>query len=130
MLKNPFSFFFFFLRTFRPGSQRGDARCTIQCPPALGKIPQLQCKVCLCLYHHECAKKSHVEGTSFTCEVMVDGKTFRIQFSNFYSLFRTVISNSQNHRKVLHRKSIISRRRQRNKHRARHIISRKVHKRL
>lgn len=37
---------------------------------ALGKIPSLQCKVCLCLYHHECAK-SHPESsvTPFTCEV-------------------------------------------------------------
>lgn len=53
-------------------SFRGDARCTIHCPQAVGKIPSLQCKVCLCLYHHECAKKPLNEidgGTSFTCEV-------------------------------------------------------------
>lgn len=51
---------------------RGDARCTIHCPQAVGKIPSLQCKVCLCLYHHECAKKPLNDidgGTSFTCEV-------------------------------------------------------------
>ncbi|CRL05346.1 CLUMA_CG018199, isoform A [Clunio marinus] len=53
------------------GKLKGDVRCTIQCPSALGKIPQLQCIVCLCLYHPECAKKSIADiesGTSFTCE--------------------------------------------------------------
>ncbi|XP_055692771.1 uncharacterized protein LOC129795479 isoform X1 [Lutzomyia longipalpis] len=28
--------------------------CTIQCVLAMGTIPQLQCRKCLCLYHHEC----------------------------------------------------------------------------
>ncbi|CAG9810008.1 unnamed protein product [Chironomus riparius] len=50
-------------------SKTGDARCTINCLAALGKIPQLQCKVCLCLYHPECANKTaNVDGTTFTCE--------------------------------------------------------------
>lgn len=77
--------FFLFVPPFPP--LRGDARCTIHCLPALGKIPQLQCKVCLCLYHHECAKKSHAdtESGTFTCEVMRD----RVAQSD---TFRTLIS--------------------------------------
>lgn len=61
---------------------RNDARCTINCPPAIGKVPSLQCKVCLCLYHHECAKKPLNEtegGTSFTCEVKAPEKNESIQ---------------------------------------------------
>lgn len=51
-------------------SFRGDARCTIQCSAALGKVPQLQCKHCLCLYHHECAKFSaNLDASMFVCEV-------------------------------------------------------------
>ncbi|XP_070490228.1 uncharacterized protein [Chironomus tepperi] len=50
-------------------TKTGDARCTINCLAALGKIPQLQCKICLCLYHHECANKTaNIDGTTFTCE--------------------------------------------------------------
>lgn len=97
---------------------RGDARCTIHCIPALGKIPQLQCKVCLCLYHHECAKKSIADlaDKGFTCEVT--SKTFAsssvVRVLIFLSAsFRIAISNSQNRRKSLRqRKSINSRHRQ------------------
>jgi len=35
-------------------SRGGIEPCTIQCMLAMGTIPQLQCKKCLCLYHHEC----------------------------------------------------------------------------
>ncbi|KAG5673717.1 hypothetical protein PVAND_003738 [Polypedilum vanderplanki] len=56
--------------------QKGDARCTIHCLSALGKIPQLQCKICLCLFHHECAKASENQNTTFICE------NCNIKFSN------------------------------------------------
>lgn len=44
--------------------------CTIQCVRAMGTIPQLQCKKCLCLYHHECVglgATSTIE--SYVCQV-------------------------------------------------------------
>lgn len=49
---------------------RSTIQCTIHCLAALGKIPQLQCKICLCLFHQECAKASaNLDGTTFICEV-------------------------------------------------------------
>ncbi|XP_059607831.1 uncharacterized protein LOC132255720 isoform X1 [Phlebotomus argentipes] len=36
------------------GSKAKGEPCTIQCVLAMGTIPQLQCRKCLCLYHHEC----------------------------------------------------------------------------
>lgn len=49
--------------------------CTIQCVRAMGTIPQLQCKKCLCLYHHECvglgSSTSIVE--SYVCQVCPNG---------------------------------------------------------
>lgn len=113
---------------------RGDARCTIHCLPALGKIPQLQCTVCLCLYHHECAKKSNADldkGTPFTCEVKFADKTsfcrnFELTSHTFVLSFRIVISSSLKRRKIRRRKSIISR----HKRLKRRIILRKIRNRL
>jgi hypothetical protein len=126
MLELSFNQFFSIIDLFR-----GDARCTIHCLPALGKIPQLQCTVCLCLYHHECAKKSNADidkGTPFTCEVKfaTSFRRLRTHLTHFVLLFRIAISSSLKHRKIRRLKSIISR----HKRLKRLTILRKIRNRL
>lgn len=55
------------------GCFRGEP-CTIQCVLAMGTIPQLQCKKCLCLFHMECVRRPGGGGPSvanYVCEVGV-----------------------------------------------------------
>lgn len=44
--------------------------CTYDCPLANGKLPQLQCRKCLCLFHHECVglNPGSTEGRDYVCE--------------------------------------------------------------
>ncbi|XP_021704732.1 uncharacterized protein LOC110677749 [Aedes aegypti] len=48
--------------------------CTIQCLPAMGMIPQLQCISCLCMYHPECVEATTAEilARRFTCKICMD----------------------------------------------------------
>ncbi|XP_055535297.1 uncharacterized protein LOC129724426 isoform X1 [Wyeomyia smithii] len=48
--------------------------CTIQCLPAMGMIPQLQCMSCLCMYHPECvgATTAEILARRFTCKICLD----------------------------------------------------------
>ncbi|XP_035785836.1 uncharacterized protein LOC118463398 isoform X1 [Anopheles albimanus] len=48
--------------------------CTIQCLPAMGMIPQLQCIVCYAMYHPECVTATTAEALArrFTCKSCVD----------------------------------------------------------
>ncbi|XP_055631357.1 uncharacterized protein LOC129771586 isoform X2 [Toxorhynchites rutilus septentrionalis] len=50
--------------------------CTIQCIPAMGMIPQLQCISCLCMYHPECVEATTAEilARRFTCKICLDEK--------------------------------------------------------
>ncbi|XP_049543673.1 uncharacterized protein LOC125956140 isoform X1 [Anopheles darlingi] len=55
------------------GKNRLDT-CTIQCLPAMGMIPQLQCIVCYAMYHPECVTATTAEALArrFTCKSCVD----------------------------------------------------------
>ncbi|XP_050093649.1 uncharacterized protein LOC126576427 isoform X1 [Anopheles aquasalis] len=55
------------------GKNRLDT-CTIQCLPAMGMIPQLQCIVCYAMYHPECVTVTTAEALArrFTCKSCVD----------------------------------------------------------
>lgn len=55
------------------GGFRKEQHCSIDCYKAMGSIPQLQCKKCLYLYHHECADVPiEVAGSiSFICKVLI-----------------------------------------------------------
>lgn len=59
------------------GGFRGEP-CTIQCVLAMGTIPQLQCKKCLCLFHQECVGFHNFKGSvnHYICDV-----------SNWYCIF-------------------------------------------
>ncbi|XP_058459203.1 uncharacterized protein LOC131435391 isoform X1 [Malaya genurostris] len=48
--------------------------CTIQCLPAMGMIPQLQCISCLCMYHPECVDVTTAEilARRFTCKICAE----------------------------------------------------------
>lgn len=48
--------------------------CTIQCLPAMGMIPQLQCTSCLCMYHPECvdATTAEILARRFTCKICLE----------------------------------------------------------
>ncbi|XP_055592759.1 uncharacterized protein LOC129744313 isoform X2 [Uranotaenia lowii] len=48
--------------------------CTIQCLPAMGMIPQLQCTSCLCMYHPECVEVTTAEALArrFTCKICLE----------------------------------------------------------
>lgn len=48
--------------------------CTIQCLPAMGMIPQLQCISCLCMYHPECVEATTAEilARRFTCKICLE----------------------------------------------------------
>ncbi|XP_053659444.1 uncharacterized protein LOC128708490 [Anopheles marshallii] len=61
--------------------------CTIQCLPAMGMIPQLQCMVCYCMYHPECVNATTAEALArrFTCKsCMEDSMTAEIQHQQTY----------------------------------------------
>lgn len=47
--------------------------CTIQCVLAMGTIPKLQCKKCLCLFHHECVGLAKFDGpiANYVCQVNI-----------------------------------------------------------
>lgn len=69
--------------------------CTIQCIPAMGMIPQLQCMVCYCMYHPECVSATTAEALArrFTCKVCVEeyasngSLDIYISFNVFHSCF-------------------------------------------
>lgn len=52
------------------GGFRGEP-CTIQCVLAMGTIPTLQCKKCLCLFHPECVGLDSYQGSinHYICDV-------------------------------------------------------------
>uniref|UniRef100_A0A182M7F6 MBD domain-containing protein n=1 Tax=Anopheles culicifacies TaxID=139723 RepID=A0A182M7F6_9DIPT len=61
--------------------------CTIQCLPAMGMIPQLQCMVCYCMYHPECVNATTAEALArrFTCKSCIeDSMTAEIQHQQTY----------------------------------------------
>lgn len=43
--------------------------CSIQCIAAMGKIPQIQCKQCLHIFHPECIQITPIGHGLFLCEV-------------------------------------------------------------
>ncbi|XP_058834738.1 uncharacterized protein LOC131691964 isoform X1 [Topomyia yanbarensis] len=56
----------------KPGKAKNKVEtCTIQCLPAMGMIPQLQCISCLCMYHPECVEATTAEilVRRFTCKI-------------------------------------------------------------
>uniref|UniRef100_A0A182JXW9 F-box domain-containing protein n=1 Tax=Anopheles christyi TaxID=43041 RepID=A0A182JXW9_9DIPT len=61
--------------------------CTIQCIPAMGMIPQLQCMVCYCMYHPECVSATTAEALArrFTCKsCMEDSMSAELQQQQTY----------------------------------------------
>ncbi|XP_035895822.1 uncharacterized protein LOC118504877 isoform X1 [Anopheles stephensi] len=61
--------------------------CTIQCLPAMGMIPQLQCMVCYCMYHPECVHATTAEALArrFTCKsCMEDSMAAEVQQQQTY----------------------------------------------
>ncbi|XP_050079542.1 uncharacterized protein LOC126567359 [Anopheles maculipalpis] len=61
--------------------------CTIQCLPAMGMIPQLQCMVCYCMYHPECVHATTAEALArrFTCKsCMEDSMAAEMQHQQTY----------------------------------------------
>ncbi|XP_041781470.1 uncharacterized protein LOC121598535 isoform X2 [Anopheles merus] len=68
--------------------------CTIQCIPAMGMIPQLQCMVCYCMYHPECVSATTAEALArrFNCKSCMEDsmaaeqhqqQTYKESFGNF-----------------------------------------------
>lgn len=43
--------------------------CSIQCLPAMGKIPELKCKMCARMFHRECFPEAAKASGAFCCEV-------------------------------------------------------------
>uniref|UniRef100_A0A182NDN0 MBD domain-containing protein n=1 Tax=Anopheles dirus TaxID=7168 RepID=A0A182NDN0_9DIPT len=65
--------------------------CTIQCIPAMGMIPQLQCMVCYCMYHPECAHATTAEALArrFTCKsCMEDSVTAEMQYQQHQQTYK------------------------------------------
>lgn len=91
------------------GGFRGEP-CTIQCVLAMGTIPQLQCKKCLCLFHPECVQLHNYTKTfsQYICEVSRgevtthrDNITILLKknpFSFSPSADRRIASTNQRHR--------------------------------
>ncbi|XP_058128432.1 uncharacterized protein LOC131270476 isoform X2 [Anopheles coustani] len=57
----------------KPSKSSGKSKaesCTIQCLPAMGMIPMLQCMVCFSMYHPECVNATTAEALArrFTCK--------------------------------------------------------------
>lgn len=43
--------------------------CSIRCEGVQGRVPTLQCRICLCLYHHECIGISTNQTMIYICKV-------------------------------------------------------------
>ncbi|CAO1435874.1 unnamed protein product [Diamesa serratosioi] len=95
---------------------KGVARCTIRCARAMGKVPQLHCKLCLCLYHIKCAQQLAKDGGSdvvfhsdndhtkkgFICENCKLNKSFEEITSQSQEPYLLTKSNSHAHSKKNH----------------------------
>uniref|UniRef100_A0A182PSC0 F-box domain-containing protein n=1 Tax=Anopheles epiroticus TaxID=199890 RepID=A0A182PSC0_9DIPT len=71
----------------KSGAKNKVETCTIQCIPAMGMIPQLQCMVCFCMYHPECVNATAAEAMArrFTCKsCMEDSMTAELQQQQTY----------------------------------------------
>lgn len=64
--------------SFKSGQLKNKVQtCSIQCLPAMGMIPQLQCISCLCMYHPECVEATTAEvlARRFTCKICLEEET-------------------------------------------------------
>uniref|UniRef100_A0A182J9Q0 Uncharacterized protein n=1 Tax=Anopheles atroparvus TaxID=41427 RepID=A0A182J9Q0_ANOAO len=71
----------------KPGGKMKAESCTIQCLPAMGMIPMLQCMVCYCMYHPECVNATTAEALArrFTCKsCMEDSVAAELQQQQTY----------------------------------------------
>ncbi|XP_065081620.1 uncharacterized protein LOC135704122 isoform X2 [Ochlerotatus camptorhynchus] len=69
--------------------------CTIQCLPAMGMIPQLQCVSCLCMYHPECVEATTAEilARRFTCKICMDEQSTVSDLESMATFERPVINS-------------------------------------
>uniref|UniRef100_A0A1Q3EZM6 Putative scf ubiquitin ligase skp2 component n=1 Tax=Culex tarsalis TaxID=7177 RepID=A0A1Q3EZM6_CULTA len=68
--------------------------CSIQCLPAMGMIPQLQCISCTCMYHPECVEATTAEilARRFTCKICLEEES--AMASEFDGKSSTSLANS------------------------------------
>ncbi|XP_039434413.1 uncharacterized protein LOC120416667 isoform X1 [Culex pipiens pallens] len=68
--------------------------CSIQCLPAMGMIPQLQCISCACMYHPECVEATTAEilARRFTCKICLEEES--AMASEFDGKSSTSLANS------------------------------------
>lgn len=62
--------------------------CSIRCSGVSGLIPTLQCRICLCLYHHECVGYDSNNPEPYVCKV-------HFQFMGKFQIFQFFIHLSE-----------------------------------